>query len=302
MALSQEAVAAVDDPRLVGEVFDRHTLDQLDAQNAQPQTAVEQGQSGIGLQAPGEVQDTDQVNNPDRVLVRGALRFAEIADKAASKLTGFASRWSERRTARGVAKDVRESAADKVERGKQITRQVGNSVVNAAVLTGLAVKVNTRGSLDLGKEKATEQVGRVRGFVAQKAKAARGRKATLMANLHDRKDRTVEATRRGAETTRDRSLQAAKIGGNVLKVAGLVTIGAGVLAAEAGKKAVERGSEVVADTSVRTAIATQHLRAGRLETIARRGSLKAENAAARAAAMRIRASERADQLEARAQA
>lgn len=182
----------------------------------------------------------------DRLATRIAMSASDTLHKAADIAFDFSEAAASRRTLGDIANDKRESTKNQIEHSKAVTREVGSAIVNSFTAAGNTVESKYTGL----KTTAGERVSAFKSFLRGKADMARERKSDLMSRLRERKEQAVNAMHSTKEMSKEKTLQAARVGKEVVKLSGLVVLGTGVLAAEAVGRTYNTGKNVVTKKAV----------------------------------------------------
>lgn len=205
LAASQTPLNPVEQPTVAAEYVGRHRA---------PET------SEIGRHRAYE----EEARNPDRFITRTATRVATLADRIG---TGA----SERRT-------TKEFAGDQVERGRELGRKVGHSIVSEVVATKNDFMDNLHENAQTVKEIGRDGVAAVKGFFKKRYETAVQRKAQLL----EKGQAAWETTKR----TGKKAGKVALVGAGVAIALPVAATGAAAYGVYKGGESLYKGGERVA--------------------------------------------------------
>lgn len=201
LAASQTPLNPVEQPLVTTEYVGRHRAPE----------AVE-----IGRHRAAE----DEARNPDRFISRTADRIGRLGENMANRRT------------------TKEFAGDQVERGRELGRKVGHSIVSEVVATKNDFMDNLREDIKTVKEIGRDGAVAVKGFFKKRYEAAVQRKAALL----EKGQAAWETTKRAGK----KAGKVALVGAGVAVALPVAATGAAAYGVYKGGESLYKGGEHVA--------------------------------------------------------
>ncbi|MDB5181991.1 MAG: hypothetical protein JWP13_754 [Candidatus Saccharibacteria bacterium] len=148
----------------------------------------------------------------------------------------------------GISPASNENDVNRVERGKEAARLVGNSVITATQTAGTKLSETFSAVTEASKK----GINSFRNFLKARSESARARKDTLLTTVKNRSEKVTGGTARKYETSKNGVNRAGRVGKEALKFSGLAVLGTGAIATEVAAKGVRYGVDKVAHGTEKT--------------------------------------------------